>query len=57
VPNVYIDAFHVTPTAVSAGRATLEIRAFLRNVVGNSARQKIAFEINGRELYSNMHQL
>jgi len=56
VPGLFIDNFHVT-TVPSGGRTTLQIKAFLRNPSGQERRERIAFEVNGKALYAETHNL
>ncbi|RPJ81818.1 MAG: hypothetical protein EHM18_16445, partial [Acidobacteria bacterium] len=56
VPGLFIDNFHVTAVP-SDGRTTLQIKAFLRNPSGQERRERIAFEVNRKVLYTETHSL
>ncbi len=57
VPGLFIDNFHVVPAEVAPARVSLDVRVFVRNLAGGNARERIAFEINGRQLHAEVHSL
>jgi beta-glucuronidase len=56
VPGLFIDNFHVSAVQ-SAGKVTLQVKAFLRNPPGQEKRERIDFQVDGRVLYSEAHTL
>jgi len=54
VPDLFIDNFHIT-TVDSSGKATIQVKAFLKNPSGRERREQISFEVNGKVLYSGAH--
>ncbi len=55
VPASFIDNVHIITGEVTSERAALNVRVFLRNLAGGSGRERISFEVNGRERYSATH--
>lgn len=51
VAPVFVERFHVIPSAVSDSSATLNVRVFLRNL-GPEVEEKLAFSVDGKELHA-----
>jgi beta-glucuronidase len=57
VSPVFIERFQVVPEAVTDAKAELAVRAFLRNLGTTEASSRVAFSVDGRELYSATHRV
>lgn len=57
VPEIFVENFHVIPTAVTTEESTLLVRVFLKNLQGMPARRDLAFFVDGDLSYSNAHHI
>ncbi len=55
VKNIYIDRFHVIPTAISENQADLKVRIYVKNLTGKAANKKFRFYVNGKLMYTGSH--
>ncbi|MFB3826499.1 MAG: glycoside hydrolase family 2 protein [Bryobacteraceae bacterium] len=57
VAPVFIERFHVIPSAITAARAELAVKVFVRNLGSAEAAKDVAFSVDGAALYSAKHRI